>query len=528
MSATADTLVRSLCAVPLRSDGEYMGAMGPWLQSLLLRFPGAPAEDAAGGRPDRPLETRLLALTAGAVRSSPYGDPSRMPTVEWEGLQYRVDPAAATLRRLQNVRDVMGGRSFDAVLQFALEVEALPSASNPARVLERIRSLAPAVRLPQPEGQPPSRFGEPNLLELLSKTSTLVEAETKSGNHAKAARTQEEVEPATDRYLAIRRAADWYLASVLSSVVYASDVGERGSQALLGGDPSALHDLGLDAIDPGINTAAPWRYPVEVRERGVEWHMRGSLLGLDVALGRFALRRVSKDEVPPAPRLTDIERQALTEPVLLVSPFDPSDAGRDEVVAALARGRTILAGARASVEALRKAAVGVGFDEWREQMLVWMFEHEPGRLAELWSLGEIVRLGAVGAKGTGAFDPFGSSMWSVRGQLACRFPWHQPWTTLAGRKGVRLVPGLVPDLAIVVAESLAALKLPARLSVGVLSVATQDLLDTVRVNHDDDWMALVDGVRQVAGRSFEDYVANLTYDGPLIPLVQEPRHATRQ
>ena len=161
-------------------------------------------------------------------------------------------------------------------------------------------------------------------------------------------------------------------------------------------------------------------------------------------------------------------------------------------------------------------------------MLVWMFEHEPGRLAELWSLGEIVRLGAVGAKGTGAFDPFGSSMWSVRGQLAGRFPWHQPWTTLAGRKGVRLVPGLVPDLAIVVAESLAALKLPARLSVGVLSVATQDLLDTVRVNHDDDWMALVDGVRQIAGRSFEDYVANLTYDGPLIPLVQEPRHATRQ
>jgi hypothetical protein len=86
----------------------------------------------------------------------------------------------------------------------------------------------------------------------------------------------------------------------------------------------------------------------------------------------------------------------------------------------------------------------------------------------------------------------------------------------------------VPDLAIVVAESMAALKLPARLSVGVLSVATQDLLDTVRVNHDDDWLALVAGVRQVAGRSFEDYVANLTYDGPLIPLVQEPRHATLQ
>jgi hypothetical protein len=157
-----------------------------------------------------------------------------------------------------------------------------------------------------------------------------------------------------------------------------------------------------------------------------------------------------------------------------------------------------------------------------------MVEHEPSRLTELWSLGELVTLGAPDTRDADTFAAFGSSMWSVRSQLVCRFPWRQPWTTFAGRKGLRVVEGLVPDLAIAVAESLAAVKLPARLTTGVLAVATQDLLDTVRVDYDDDWLALVVGVQRIAGRTFEDYVAALTFDGPLIPILEESGHATRQ
>jgi hypothetical protein len=157
-----------------------------------------------------------------------------------------------------------------------------------------------------------------------------------------------------------------------------------------------------------------------------------------------------------------------------------------------------------------------------------MSEHERERIAALWSLAEIVRLGGDDTPGAEDFDAFGSSMWSVRGQLACRFPWRQPWATFAGRKGVRVVAGLVPDLAIAVADALAALKLPARLSVGVLAVVTQEMLDTVRVNHDDDWLALIGQARRLSGHSFEGYVATLTDDGPLIPILQEPRRATRR
>jgi hypothetical protein len=526
-AGAADVLVRSLCALPMTSDGEYMGAMGPWLESLTLQFNAPLPLDVGGDRPDRPLETRLLALMAGAIASSRFGNPSRMPTIEWEGLPYRVDPATATLRRLQDVREIQGGPPLDAALSLANEVAALPRTADPVRVFAGIESAAGALRTRHPADAPGARSAEPNLRALLSTTGTHLRDERRTSSLANLEFTGESVLRSPGWYLDIRRATDWYLASVLASIVYAPLVGARGSQALLGGDPSPLHDLGLADVEPGIGTLAPWRFPVEVRDRNIGWHVKGSLLGLDVALGRFALRRVSKDEVPPAPRITEAERLALTEPVLLLSPFDQSEAGRDALLAALSRGRARLADARTSGDALLKAAAAVGLDEWRTEMLPWMVANEPDRIHELWSLAELVRLGAD-TTSIESFDAFGSSMWSVLGQLSCRFPWRQPWTTFAGRKGIRVVAGLVPDLAIAVAESLAALGLPARLSAGVLAVATQDLLDTVRMNHDDDWLALVVGVQLVAGRSFEDDVAALTYDGPLIPILQEPGDATRQ
>jgi len=332
----------------------------------------------------------------------------------------------------------------------------------------------------------------------------------------------------SDWYADLCRAADWHLASTLTAIVYAPHVGPVGSQALLGGDPSLLHDLGGDETAPGELAPVAWSAPAEERDRVIGWHIKGSLLGVDMALGRFALRRVIVDKVPPPPRLTDLERLALTEPVLLISPFDQTDAGRDALLAALARGRARLADARASSGGLLEIAAAADLDEWRTQALGWMAAREPDRVAELWSLAELVRLGSEGSSGAGTFDAFGSSMWSVRGQLACRFPWRQPWTTLAGRVGLRMAVGLMPDMAIATAEALAALKLPARLSAGMLAVTTQELLVTVQVSHSDDWMALASAVRHLSTHSFEEFVTALTGDGPLIAILQEPSHETRR
>ena len=512
----ADALVRSLCELPLTPTGEYLGNLAPWLEALTARFPGAWPADTGLDRSDRPFETRVLALMAGASNSSPFGDPKRMPVIEWDVLPYRVDPATATLRRMLDVREVQGGPSLDAAVSLAAGLGALPRAADRAEAATRIAEAADALRVRPRDGPPARRPVPPNLGDLVQAM-----------DRALADRPTEASVRASDWYADLCRAADWHLASMLTAIVYAPHVGPRGSQALLGGDPSLLHDLGGDETVTGELALVAWSAPAEVRDRSIGWHVRGSLLGVDLALGRFALRHVVVDEVPPAPRFTDLERFALTEPVLLISPFDQTDADRDALLAALARGRARLADARASGDGLLEVAAAAELDEWRAQALPWMAAHEPDHIVEFWSLAELVRLGSDGVSGTGAFDAFGSSMWSVRGQLACRFPWRQPWTSLAGRMGLRMAVGLVPDMAIATAEALAALKLPARLSAGLLAATTQELLVTIQVNHSDDWMALVSGVRSVSKHSFEAFVTALTGDGPLIAILQEPGHETR-
>src|SRR5206468_9406447 len=63
-------------------------------------------------------EETVLTAIAGVARSA---DP--LPIVEWEGRQYRVDPASAELRRLRLVRERQGGSRLDDALSAALDRE---------------------------------------------------------------------------------------------------------------------------------------------------------------------------------------------------------------------------------------------------------------------------------------------------------------------------------------------------------------------------------------------------------------------
>jgi hypothetical protein len=212
--------------------------------------------------------------------------------------------------------------------------------------------------------------------------------------------------------------------------------------------------------------------------------------------------------------LTDIERQALSEPVALASSFDFDHAALGRLVRALQAGRARVAAVTgASLAELGRSA---GLDEWRAELLPWLAQHAPDRLLEEWSLAELVRLGLDEPAGQ-AFDPWGVSDLSADGAWRCRFPDRQPWATLAGRRSVRIVAALVPDLSIRTGELLVERGLPARLTAGVLAVAVQDLLDTVRTVHEDDWLTLVAQARQVTAARLEDYVAALTMGGPLVP-----------
>jgi hypothetical protein len=516
---TAERLVRSLAAVPVGSDHEYLGGVAAWIERDVLQVAGPASPSPFTVDPDRPLETRLLAILAGAVVSSPFGDPARMPTVEWEGLLYRVDPAGSTFRRLVDVRARQRGTSLDAVLALSRAVASILSLSTFSELSPRMAELSKAIAgLPVTVTSSDVRrpIDEPDLADVFPAIQRQIfdlKGRPERGSLA---------------YLLhpIRRAVDWYLGRVLASISYAPHLGEPDSPALLGTDPSRHHDFGL--ADPRLDSrvAVMWRMPIEGRDSIVGWRMTGSMLGLDVALGRFALRRVPRELMPEPPILTDTERLAFTEPVVLVSPFDYTESGRDAVVAALRAGRARIASA--SSDALRDEAVETDLDEWRVQMLPWIRAHEPGRLMAIWSLGEVVRLGVGEGVPLRALDAWGGSGASMDGNLTCAFPWQQPWTTLSGRKSARLVAALVPDLGLALAEALAGLNMPARASAGVLAVATQDLLDTVRTNHDDDWFTLVAQARKIGSGRPEDYVAALTVGGPLVPADTEQQHGRRR
>ncbi len=504
-ASAAERLVLSLVDVRLTNDRDYAGSLATWLERHLIDAAGPPAPTSVPVDPDRPVERRLLALMAGAVAGSPFGDRATMPLVEWEGLRYRIDPAESTLVRSLAVRERQRGPSLDTVLALAHAAAAVSGAASAAQARGAEQGLTAALAAladvaVTPGAGPPA----PDPGELLKDVRGRL-------RDLRAVPTKDDLERAVRD---VRRAVDWYLARALVSIVYAPHLGDADSPALLAGDPSRLHDFGLRDTRLDVRLAAMWGLPAEQRDPQVGWRVGGSLLGLDVALVRFALRRVPSEIMPSPPSLTDIERQALSEPVALASPFDFDQAALGRLVRALQDGRARVAAAPPG--ALADVARAAGVDEWRAELLPWLARQEPDRLLDEWSLAELVRLG-LGEPAGPAFDPWGVSDLSADGAWRCRFPDRQPWALLAGRKSVRIVAALVPDLAIRTGELLVAHALPARLAAGVLSVAVQDLLDTVRTLHEDDWLTLVAQARQVTASRLEDYVAALTMGGPLIP-----------
>lgn len=488
-------------------DGRgYRGAVAMWIEEQLLAAVAAPRLPAGLAPDDCPLETRVLAAMAGSVASPANEALLALPPVEWEGLRYRVDPTGGALRLLKDVRARQRGASLDAVLAFARLVQALRTASSAAAALSAARGLIDASRLldaAEAAVAVEERPVAPRLVALAGEA--LDRAKRVKGT------PDERWRDRTTRTLL--DAVDEQLARVMVSLAYAPHVGDADSPALLGGDPSRQHEFPLSAgADLGGRTV--WEFPIEVQGRETGWHLRGGILGLDVALGRFALRRIVRETMPAAPRLSEAERDAFTGAVVLMRPFELREAQREALLGALGRGRQRVAALRPDSPELAAIAADAELDEWREQELRWTLGTEPERTLSLFSLAELARLGGLQAEG---LDACGTSGLLLEQGLTTVYPAHLPWTTLAGRRGASGVGALVPDLAITVMEELTRLHLPVQLTKGILQVATQDYLETLATPHEDDWLGMVAHAKAVPLGRMEDYVAALTIGGPLTP-----------
>jgi hypothetical protein len=513
---TTEALVLSLCAA-MPSEGDVRGAVARWLDREFLKAVPPPVVPAGLPTADRALEVNLLAAMAGAVSSPAHAALAALPAIEWEGLRYRLDPAGSTLRRLVAIRQKQGGRALDPVLQLsrlAAAVEGAASAGAAKSAAAGLPVIIDALKRARDETPLALDGGEPSLDELVKDTAERVA----------------KLKPTPDRKALSRvarpldEAVDWYLTDVLGAIAYAPHVGEPDGPALLGGDPSRLHDFRFLKAGTELGARGAWELPVEARS-GRGWHLSGSLLGLDLALGHLGLRRVPRETLPVPPRLSEAVRLAFTESALFSNPFDlaAADVTGRAVREAVARGRARVSALHAGSAAVAAVVVDSGLDEWREQAVGWTLAHEADRVLAFFSAGELARLGGLDTD-RALLDSWGTSGWSRDGAPASSFPRRQPWTTMAGRRGVRAVGALVPDLTLGMAETLASLGLPGALTSGVLLVATQDFIDTLRTAHEDDWQEMVAHAQAIAHSPVEDYVAGLTVTGPLVPDETETQH----
>lgn len=140
----ARALVVSLVAVPVSSASDYERRLAEWFRSDLFR--AAPQPPLASSDP---VEEGVLAILAGARDGRPA------PRVEWEGVSYRVDPAAAEMARLRRIRARQEGLTLDAAI--AALLGAGRGSANDAREASRafaqtLRSVVYAAHLGDPEG----------------------------------------------------------------------------------------------------------------------------------------------------------------------------------------------------------------------------------------------------------------------------------------------------------------------------------------------------------------------------------------
>ena len=325
----------------------------------------------------------------------------------------------------------------------------------------------------------------------------------------------------------VRGRADRALADVLTSILYAAYLGEPDGPALSGGNVASRHDLALTPTIPPRPIGA-WRLPGEDFRTRSGWHVSGSLLGLETALARLALRRLDSSAMPTESRLSTADRQTAALTVALLNPHHLTDAGRDQIAAALGRGRARLASLRPNRDEMERVAKAAGLSEWRREALAWTLTQDPGRTSSALSLVELLWLGAPRPSAAAPLDPWGAATLPLTGCPCLQMPRANAWEDLAGRPARGVMATRAADVSLLVAEALATRKLPASLAPGIVALAMQDVLDGAHPAYFDDWSGFTRAAAALPAAKLDDYIAALTAAGPLIPVPRTDRSPARR
>jgi hypothetical protein len=303
------------------------------------------------------------------------------------------------------------------------------------------------------------------------------------------------------------------IATALKALVYAIALGDPNGAVTLGPDIASRHDFGVGSPSPA-DDPTPWAMPMEMQIVGKPWHVRGSIIGLDLGLARLSLRYLAGDQMPAAPTLTMNDHGILAQTAVSMRPADFTDHDRDEIVAALARGRRRVADAGADLGRLDALAREAHISPTTGELLPWTAAREPQALAQLFSLRDLLWLGQPSLP-SDRLDRWGMLAQAFDGRLTTVMPRARPWEEFAGRADTGLMSTQVPDLTLRLAEETARLRLPAALVPAMLHYAVQDHWYDARVRFADDWVAMSRHAAALQPERAEDYVAALAGTGLL-------------
>lgn len=336
-----------------------------------------------------------------------------------------------------------------------------------------------------------------------------------SGEHARLKRIREQIEsPGLDA--ALEANDQDKIASALLALIYTPALGDPEGPALLGGDIAQRHNFGLTGPAGMRRESMAWSLPREQVGDGSPWHIEGSILGLDIALARLALRRIADNEMPVAPTINLNDQLTFARTVMTLNPRALKDADRDRIVASIARGRARVADAGSDVAQVTALAQEARLPAAVLQALPWTLTRMPDAAPSLFALRDLFWLGRPDLPAA-TLDHWGVYSESLDNRLRTAMPPPAPWDNYGGRADGGLIATQAPDLVLRMAQETASLKLPAQLVPSLLMYAAQDYWHDVESRFPDDWPGMTRQALALSSSRVEDYVAALAGGGPLRP-----------
>jgi hypothetical protein len=484
-------LLEALAAIALE-NGRYGGTLAAWFADDWLTATGGPSDSDAATS----AEERTLAALAG--RSG-----SRDPVV-WEGLTYALDIAGHARRQMRDARRRQRGITLDSVTALGRLVSELRAPSLTIEGASRLRGQLAALRTELAAFEPADEYLDdvPDITRVLDRALDDLARMTEPRRLSRAR------DVAGDLTLIL----DVLFGHAVASWAYALPLADAASQTIVGGgDPARRHHFGVR--ESHREATLRWEIAWRGEENGF---VSGSLFGLDAALARRKLRRLTSDRLPGQPALDRNDVAVMYLATALSDPRRLTDPARDRIAAAIAAGAAAVARAGRDAAALDAAAAAAAISPWRRQALGWTAADPAEDLGGWFSSTELAWIGGLEPE---EVDAWGTPL-LPSGCLCIRMPRVRP-EALLGRALAALRPYQSPGLMFRIASTLARHRLPAALATSIQRYAMQELIDRVRPAHAADFEAFARAVEQIDPTLIEDYISATAATGPLVERKEE-------